>query len=144
MPHHLSGNCGCGCVKFEIKAFKANVVNCHCNTCRNLNGCSFSTYFVVSEKGFSIIEGEKSLSKFSVSENAVKHFCKNCGTPIYNQNLKYPNLRMVHLGAINLKEEIKPNVNIFCQSKFSWVSFACEIPSFGQEIEPTKIRPTTK
>ncbi len=134
MSNQISGNCACGQIKFEIKALKANVVNCHCNTCRKMNGSSFSTFFVISQKGFNIIEGEELLSKFSPSENAVKNFCGNCGSPIYNQNLKYPNLRMVHFGALNLKEEIKPNVNIFCQSKFSWVSFSSDIANFEKEI----------
>ncbi len=135
MSHQLSGNCGCGQVKFAIKAAKANVVNCHCNRCRKLNGSSFSTYFVVAEQGFEISEGENYLSDYSSSENARKHFCKQCGTPIYNQNLKYPNLRMVHFGAINFLEEVQPNVNIFCESILSWVALNGEIPSFEQEIK---------
>jgi len=135
MSDNISGNCCCGHVKFEITASKANVVNCHCNKCRKMNGSSFSTFFVVSEKVFSIIEGSEYLSSYSTSEDAVKNFCKNCGSPIFNQTLKYPNLRMVHLGALNVLDEIKPNVNIFNQSKLSWVSFNCEIPSFEKEIE---------
>ena len=135
MSNYLSGNCGCGYIKFEITASKANVVNCHCNKCRKLNGGSFSTYFVVSGKRFSISEGSEYLSSYSPSEKAIKNFCKNCGTPIFNQNLKYPNLKMVHLGAINTLEEIKPNVNIFCQSMLSWVSFNCKIANFENEIE---------
>ena len=135
MSNYYSGNCACGEIKFEIKTSKANVVNCHCNRCRKLNGSSFSTYFVVSEKRFNISEGEECLSKYSPSEKAVKHFCKKCGTPIFNQNLKYPNLKMVHLGAMNFLEEVKPNVNIFCQSRLSWVSLNEEIVNYDQEIE---------
>lgn len=134
MSNYFSGNCGCGHIKFEIATSKANIVNCHCNKCRKLNGSPFSTYFVISEKNFKISEGEEYLSSYSPSEKAVKNFCKSCGTPIFNQNMKYPSLRMVHLGVLNSLEEIKPNVNIFCESKLSWVSFNYEIANFEKEI----------
>lgn len=135
MSDCFPGNCSCGRIRFEVTAARANVVNCHCSQCRKLNGSPFSTYFVISEKNFNVSEGAEYLSSYAPSDNAVKHFCKVCGTPIFNQNLRYPRLRMVHLGTLNPPEEIKPDVNIFCQSKLSWVSFNCEITSFEKEIE---------
>lgn len=135
MSTKINGNCACGEIEFEIMAIKSNVVNCHCNTCRKLNGSSFSTYFVVAEKCFKIKEGEKSLTSYSPSGSAVKNFCQNCGSPIFNQNKKYPNLRMIHFGSLNFNETVNPNVNIFCQSKLPWVALNVEIPNFEKEIE---------
>ncbi len=135
MSSHFSGSCGCGTINFEVKALRTNVVNCHCNSCRKMNGGSFSTYFVVSQKNFELTAGEDFLSCFSLTENARKHFCKICGTPVFNLNLKYPRLRMVHFGTLNLPAETTPDVNIFCQSKLPWVAFDCEMMNFKQEIE---------
>ncbi len=135
MSEVYSGNCACGGIQFEIEKTKANVVNCHCNKCRKLNGSSHSTYFVVSGKRFNLKEGNELLKSYSPSEQAVKNFCNNCGTPIFNMNLKYPNLKMVHYGSINFLEEIKPNINIFCQSKLSWVLIDSETANYETEIK---------
>ncbi len=132
---NFSGHCACGEIKLEIETTKANVVNCHCNRCRKLNGSSFSTYIVVSGKRVMLTKGEEFITSYSPSEYAVKNFCKNCGTPIFNQNLKYPHLKMVHLGAVNTLEEIKPNMNIFCQSRLSWISLDETLANFDREIE---------
>lgn len=135
MSKIIIGSCACGEVEFEVRAIKPNIVNCHCNMCRKLNGGSFSTYFVVAEKCFKIVSGEKSLVNYSLSESAVKNFCQKCGSPIFNQNKKYPNLRMIHFGMLNFNEPVTPKVNIFCQSKLPWVSVDLEIPNFEKEIE---------
>ena len=135
MPEFYSGNCACGGIKFEIEKTKGNVVNCHCNKCRELNGGPFSTYFVVPEKRFKLIEGRELLKSYSPSEKAVKNFCGNCGTPIFNLNLKYPTLKIVYYGGINFLEEKKPNMNIFCQSKLSWVEIDTELANYEAEIQ---------
>ncbi len=136
MSRKILGNCACGEITFEIRALNANIVNCHCTTCRRLNGSAFSTYFVVADKCFEITTGEKLLARYSPSETAVKNFCSQCGSPVFNQNSKYPHLRMIHLGSLDMNETINPNVNIFCQSKLPWVVLDREIPCFEREIEP--------
>ena len=135
MSKIITGSCACGEIEFEVRAIKSNVVNCHCNTCRKLNGSSFSTYFVVAEKCFKITSGEKALTSYFPSDSVVKNFCQKCGSPLFNQNKKYPNLRMIYLGSLNCNEPVTPNVNIFCQSQLPWVLVNAEIPNFEKEIE---------
>lgn len=134
MQEMVSGSCGCGSVKINLNINKCNVVNCHCNTCRKLNGSAFSTYVVVSEKNFKIETGISHISKFVISKNGEKNYCNKCGTPIFNKNYKYPSLTMIHLGTLNLLQKVQPKVNIFCQSMLSWVAFKDEIASFEKEI----------
>ena len=135
MSNYLSGNCGCGRVKLEINAEKANIVNCHCGNCRKLSGSAFATYLVVAEKNFRIAAGAENLSNYRPSEKGVRSFCKNCGAPILVKNLRYPNLRMVPLGALHPVEKIVPKINIFCESQLSWVAFNCETTDFARGIE---------
>ncbi|MFA6921483.1 MAG: GFA family protein [Gallionella sp.] len=110
------------------------VVNCHCDFCRKHNGAAFSTYAVVAESALEITCGQDFLAVFGWSENGYKHFCRQCGTPLYSKNAKYPGLCMVQLGVIDAQHDLTPTANIYCESRLAWTSDISQIRSFEQGI----------
>ncbi len=129
----LDGNCNCGAINFEInKDDIKRVINCHCNLCRKMNGAAFSTYVSVLDSGFELLKGESNIHKHQVSLTAYKYFCATCGTPIYNKNPKYNGITIVHFGTVNNSDELRPVVNIFCESKLAWIDNIATIESFAE------------
>ena len=130
--HKLDGNCNCGAVSFEINQDDIKtIVNCHCNLCRKMNGAAFSTYVAVLDSGFKLRQGTNNIQKHQVSINAYKHFCSICGTPIYNKSHKYNGTTIVHFGALNNTAELKPLINIYCESKLSWLDKIFALENFA-------------
>ncbi len=136
MPVAIPGSCHCGSVRFDLDAVPRMAVNCHCTICRKINGGAFSTYASIPESKIRMVQGAELLSRYDFSENARKHFCSKCGTPIYNTNRLYPGLCMVYLGSLNDPQQIVPAVNIFCQSGLAW-TFSIEAIESHQEGFPT-------
>jgi len=134
MVDNYSGQCTCGGIKFKIETAKANVVNCHCTDCRGLTGAAFTTYLVVSSKRFTLTQGEELLKSYSATGKVTRHFCSNCGTPLFNSNTKYPGLRMVYYGSIDFAEAPVPGTNIFCRSKLLWVEVDEDAANYEAEI----------
>lgn len=128
----IKGSCNCKAVTYQVLGDIKKVVNCHCNLCRKMNGSAFSTYAAVLTSDFTMLSGE--LKSHKVSENATKHFCGECGTPIYNTNPKLAGLNILHLGSLDLSSELVPDVNIHCESEISWSKSVNSIPSIGQGI----------
>ena len=116
----LSGSCSCGTVKFEAAADLRRLVNCHCNMCRKMNGSAFSSYAVIPHKVLAL-SGEENVAEYQVTKGATKHFCKKCGTPLFNTNVKYPGVRMLYLGSLEGSAIDAPSVNVFCESMLGWV-----------------------
>jgi hypothetical protein len=116
----LSGACSCGSVKFQAAADLRRLVNCHCNMCRKMNGSAFSSYAVIPHKGLAL-SGEENVAEYQVTEGAKKHFCKKCGTPLFNTNVKYPGVCMLYLGSLEGSAIHAPSVNVFCESMLGWV-----------------------
>ena len=114
------GSCACGSIAYRLNSEIRNVVNCHCNMCRKHNGSAFSTYVALPFEAFEIIKGEDKLEKYRV-HSGQKHFCSSCGTPMYNLNGKYPGACMVYFGTLEDSNEITPRINVWCESKLSWV-----------------------
>jgi len=130
----IFGSCFCNAVQFKVNGAPKGVVSCHCNFCRKHSGAAFSTYVVVPEAALKITAGQDSISAFQFKENAYKHFCKQCGSPIYNKNERYQGLRMIYLGGISGASNIVPAANIYCESQLAWVPAIAEIRNFEQGI----------
>jgi hypothetical protein len=129
----FKGSCNCGAVKYQVSGEAQKIVNCHCNLCRKMNGAAFSTYVIFLENDFKILSGE--LKSNSVSENATKYFCGNCGTPIFNSNPKFVGLTIVYFGTLALANELVPEINIYSESELEWVRSINRLPSFEQGIK---------
>lgn len=130
----ISGSCGCDTVRYRLTCAPKAVVNCHCNFCRKHNGAAFSTYAVFPESALEITAGSDSIAVFDLAENAHKHFCKQCGSPLFNKNARYPGLCMVYLGGISAASNVAPTANIYCESRLAWIADIAGMRSFEQGI----------
>jgi len=126
-----NGACGCGSVHYTLNAEIIKVVNCHCQQCRSHNGGSFSTYAVVPAQALVITAGEAFVKTYS-TEFGQKRFCEHCGTPLFNENPRYPGVRMLFTGTLSTTESHVPIVNIWCESKLVWVDSLSAIKSLPQ------------
>ncbi|MCK5830116.1 MAG: GFA family protein [Methylococcales bacterium] len=129
----FKGSCNCEAVKYQVSGKVQKIVNCHCDLCRKINGSAFSTYIIFLDNDFEILSGE--LKSHSVSENATKHFCGKCGTPIFNSDPKFSELKIVYFGTLALANELRPDINIYSESELEWVNNINSLPSFKQGIK---------
>lgn len=136
MAEKLNGSCLCSSVKYVINGGVKAVANCHCKTCKKMTGAVFATIAVTAEENFQVIEGEKNLESYQVSEKAKKFFCRKCGTPIFNLVGKYPGNYMVPVGSLDEPSLVEPAINIFCESMLPWLKKMEDMKDF--EREPTR------
>lgn len=130
----IAGSCFCKAVQFKLDSAPKGVVNCHCDFCRRHSGAAFSTYGVFMEPALQIVSGRDSISSFQFKDDAHKHFCKQCGSPIYNKNARYPGLCMIYLGSLAAPHDLVPTANIYCESQLAWVPEIAQIRYFAQGI----------
>ena len=132
-----SGSCLCGEVNYKLNSAILKVVNCHCNYCRSHSGAAFSSYAALPFASLEFTKGQEKLNAFPIGDGK-KHFCRECGTPIFNVNNKYPGACMVYLGTLEKARDIIPMVNVWCESKLGWVDTLSSIHSLAQGIERKK------
>ena len=120
MTAHLSGSCCCGTIRYHVDSHPRHIVNCHCNLCRTMNGSAFSSYVVIPHNALTV-SGEEHAAHYPVTEGARKHFCRNCGTPLFNVNNRYPGVCMLYLGTLADGVRHIPSVNLYCDSMLAWV-----------------------
>ena len=130
----IAGSCICGSVQYRVSGEPKAVVNCHCNFCRSHSGAVFSCYLVVLEEALEVMADADFISSHEIRDGARKHFCRQCGTPLYNRNAKYPGLNMIYLGTAQSAAGYVPTANIYCESQLAWIPQVGEFRNFPQAI----------
>ena len=128
----MKGSCHCGNIEYRLNGDVKNIVNCHCNLCRKMNGSAFATYVVVLESDFELLQGEP--RSIEVTDKVQKYVCGNCCSPLYNVSGNYGGLRILYVGSLNDASDLAPAMNIYCESKLSWLDDIGEYKSFEQGI----------
>jgi hypothetical protein len=99
-----------------------------------MNGSAFSSYAVIPHNALEVF-GTSDLGAYSVTPRATKHYCRRCGTPLFNLNAKYVGACMLYLGAIERSEAYSPAINVYCESMLSWLERVTSLEAFQAGVE---------
>ncbi len=133
MTTAITGGCFCKTIQYRIYAPIAMAVNCHCNACKKASGAAFSSLAIIREKRFEIVSGLDDLTKFQLGDSLTKHFCRYCGTPVFNLNGRYPGRCMVSIGSLDNPSIVSPSANIHCENTLNWVRLDSETKNFEKD-----------
>lgn len=95
-----------------------------------MTGAPFSVYLVARSTDLQVQEQNADLRQHQITERTTRSFCGKCGTPLFNSNPDdYPGLSMLYLGTAEAPERHVPTMEIFCESKLSWVALGIQCRS---------------
>ena len=125
-------SCRCGKVEISFSLPVTRVVQCHCQSCRKMQGSDYSTWIAVADQQFSIDSGSEYISTYEFTELSTKNFCSHCGTAVYGINGKhFKKHKMIPLGIVeNYSADIKPQFQVYTENKAEWVSLHEGVPVF--------------
>ena len=114
----FSGNCLCGKVSYKCYVEPKYIFNCHCEDCRRATGSVFGTNLFVLEDEVKI---SGTLSTYSHKSDGgstmTKMFCSNCGSLMFGRNSAKKNIMSIRAGTVIQLDLIKPEINLFMDSK---------------------------
>src|SRR6478752_7454450 len=88
----MTGRCLCGATAFEYSGEIGPAGYCHCSDCRRVTGSAFNVSVRVEADKFRVARGQpKGFAKLADSGNELtRHFCAECGSPIYTSSPSHP------------------------------------------------------
>ena len=128
----LKGSCLCGSITYQVEGDIDTVIKCHCKKCRKSNGTAFGTNAPIKTSAFTLISGKDALGGFKSSDDLVRHFCRNCGSPIYSQRQSAPELIRLRLGTLDTTISAKPAFHIYVDSKAEWDEICDGLPQHAE------------
>lgn len=141
---HISveGGCLCGAIRYKVDGEVLGSAACHCRDCQYVCGGAPSYVFVVPSNAIDITKGETSTYRSEADSGAkrVRHFCGNCGTPLFAEDSAYPKFMSIKAGTLDDPSHFKPAAHFWTQSAPPYHHFDPGVPQFtkGADSEPLK------
>ncbi len=128
----IAGGCLCGSIRYSSEAEPALTAVCHCRHCQKQTGTSFSILVAV-PKGSLKMEGESLAAFEDVGDSGlpvVRHFCRNCGSPILSDVKAVPDLDFIKAGTLHDPSWLEPQMHIWCSHTQPWVNILGDVQKF--------------
>ena len=130
MTTQHAGGCLCGAIRYTVTAPITALRVCHCTHCQKNTGTGASVNVVVASKDFAITQGtpKRFTTKADSGRTLLRHFCGDCGSPLYAYREANPERYVVKAGTLDDTSGLKIAAHIWTRSKRPWshIDPACE------------------
>ena len=128
----LTGGCGCGAVRFEVREPFESASYCHCTRCQRRSGTAASANGRAAPGSFHLLSGEEHLRSWAPEGGSEKVFCGLCGSAIFSRGTGDSPVIGVRLGGVETDPGIRPQWHQYVAYAASWE----EIPDDGLPRHP--------
>ncbi|MEO6014524.1 MAG: GFA family protein [Devosia sp.] len=128
---HVTGQCNCGGVKFKYEGTPGEVGYCHCKACQRQAGSTGSIYVMVDELAVDVYENKTMKMFVTVADSGLdvhRHFCGNCGSPIYSKCMAVPGKLFLKAGTFDDTSLVIPTVEVWTGEAQNWMPHLNDLP----------------
>ncbi len=131
MAEKITGGCLCGAVRFAYSGDPGPAAYCHCEDCRRCTGSAFNVSVALESARFEIVSGTaKGFTKRADSGNELtRHFCAECGSPLYTSSPRHPDLIYLKAGALDDPMLVQPAFQSWLGSAVPWSTIEPGLPA---------------
>ena len=125
----IEGGCRCGAVRYAVDGEVLHHALCHCRDCQKNSGAPMVGWIAFKSADFRVTQGEASV--YHGSGASFRHFCGNCGTPVFFVNEEMlPGIVDVHSVTLDDPDAFPPQVQIQTAERRAWMDGVDQLPKF--------------
>lgn len=123
----ISGGCFCGLVEYESELEEKTWVGiCHCRDCQIFSGSAFRMACIAGIDAFRFTKGRPKYFDKRADSGSIRRlaFCGECGTHLCSMPSEpdsKPAYVSIRLSTAREFPTLNPTVEIFCDSRVSWL-----------------------
>jgi hypothetical protein len=136
MADDVSGGCMCAEIRYEGVLGSTSLVFCHYRDCQYVSGGEPAAIVMMKRADFKIVKGEPATFR-SLGDSGgevSRHFCSNCGTPIFSEIEASPALLFIKAGSLDHAANLTPSLMAYTQSAQPWAHQNSGITSFPKAV----------
>jgi hypothetical protein len=140
MPAPYPGRCLCGATHYRVTEEPLTVYACHCTDCQKRSGSAFGLSMWVRRSAVELTKGEAARQNSFGADGGPRQgrICAQCGTRLWSEPPKHPNLSVVRPGTLDDTSWLKPVAHIWTKSAQPWFVFPPGATKF--ETNPADMR----
>lgn len=122
MTSPLTGGCLCGAIRYSVSAPLTGLRACHCTHCQKTSGTGASVNAFAPSAGFAITQGtpRRYVDKGDSGRTLHRHFCGDCGSPLYSQRAQNPERVVIRAGSFDALPPMRITAHIWTRSAQPW------------------------
>lgn len=122
MTQPITGGCLCGAIRYTVGQPVENMIACHCSHCRKASGGGASYNALLPTSAVTFTQGTTKVftDKADSGNDLYRHFCGDCGSPIYSQRATMPTMMVLKAGTLDDTAHLKVIMNIWARSAQPW------------------------
>jgi len=124
-----SGSCGCGAVRLRATGALRGVIYCHCSQCRKQTGHFYAATNI--DASNLTVEGEESITWYAASPEALRGFCKVCGSALFWRRNGSDQVSVL-AGAFDPPSGLRGETHIFVANKGDYYDIDDGLPQLEQ------------
>lgn len=134
----LTARCACGAVALSVKGRIRSMFMCSCEDCQRATGTGHSTVALARPVDVTVTGSTASFARSAHSgATLTRWFCPTCGTPLYAQSSRAPELLMLPVGLFGPDASwFAPNQLIFARSHHDWDTMPADLPQHATYRDP--------
>ena len=133
----IDGGCICGKVRYSGEAEPIFAGVCHCATCQKSLGTAFNTVVAVPKPAVALTGTVSTYQGKGDTGNATyRRFCPECGSPVQFEAAIMADVVMIPVGTLDDPSQVKPAMQIYCDSALPWAVLGGDIQSFPKMPGP--------
>jgi hypothetical protein len=125
----LKGSCHCRAVRFSVESHQpVPFMRCYCSICRKTSGSGGFAINLGADYQTMKVQGREHLGVYRAKlrngrrSQGQRHFCRECGSPLWLWDPRWPELVHPQAGAIDTPLPVPPKVtHMMLGSKPEWV-----------------------
>jgi hypothetical protein len=124
MTQTVTGGCLCGKVRYSISQPVEKVIACHCTHCQKASGSGVSHNTPIPLSALTMTAGTPKLYEDMADSGNIlnRYFCGDCGSPLYSQRTKTPEMVVIKVGTLDDSNAMKLIMNIWTKSSRPWMA----------------------
>ena len=127
-----AGSCLCGAITYTTDSDLGPITFCHCSRCQKANGSAFLAAAQIDSASFKVIDPDHHLKYFESSPGVQRHFCGNCGSPLFSRRPGPPEIIRLRIGTLDTPVTDRPAAHIFHADKACWFEMTDDVPKFDE------------
>ncbi len=138
---HMTGECMCGKVKFEVDKPLIGAALCYCKRCQRRTGTGVSATGLTQPGSFRITAGEGHVAGYEPGDGGFnKFFCRECGGHLYTSHPDNPDILAIRLGALDEDPGIRPLAHQYTAYAAPWFPVPeDDLPKFPERLDWSQI-----
>lgn len=138
---HMTGECMCGKVTFEIDKPLIGAALCYCGRCQRRTGTGVSATALTQPGSFRITGGKELVAGYEPGDGGFnKFFCRECSGQLFTSHPDNPDILAVRMGALNEDPGIRPAAHQFTAYAAPWFPVPDDdLPRFTERLDWSQV-----